>query len=154
MKRILDDIKKREICAILSVGGTRDMAAQYVGCTERTIRNAAERDPLFAERLAKTELSPEITFLRNISNAAAEGKYWRAAAWALERMYPERYEKRKPGAIPIAQLDDVVHYLVDAAMREVPDSRDPGTLRVTLTKIAHTTLITPANPKSTNATQS
>ncbi len=54
-KSLLDDGKKRDICLILSLGGTRQMAAHYVGCSVRTIRNTAHRDPLFADQLAKTK---------------------------------------------------------------------------------------------------
>ncbi|HZZ27166.1 MAG TPA: hypothetical protein VFE46_04090 [Pirellulales bacterium] len=143
----LDESKQREICAILSLGGTRQMAAHYVGCSARTIRNVAKRDPQFAERLLKTELSPEIAFLRNISNAAMEGKYWRAAAWALERMFPERYERRRPDTIPMAQLHDVVDHLVEKAMQHAPDARDPQALRQLLAKVAHETLTTPSTKK-------
>ncbi len=62
------------------------------------------------------------------------------AAWALERMYPERYARRRPETIPIAQLRDVVHYLVEMAMQQASDTTNPKILRVTLTKLAHQSL--------------
>jgi hypothetical protein len=151
-RSILDDLKKRDICVILSLGGTRQMAAQYAGCSVRTIRNTTKRDPFFADQLAKTEISPEVKFLKNIIDAAKEEKNWRAAAWALERMYPERYARRRPETIPVAQLRDVVEYLVEMAMEQAPDSRNPKTLRATLTKIAHETLTKPVLKKSDDAT--
>ncbi len=147
---ILNETKQREVCAILSLGGTHEMAAHYVGCHARTIRNMAKRNPEFAQRLLKTELSPEITFLKNISAAAAEQKHWRAAAWALERMYPERYARRAPDTIPVAQLHDVVNHLVDTAMRLAPDARNPQALRQTLAKLAHEKLAHPS-PKLPHA---
>ena len=33
-KPVLDDAKRREICAILAIGGTRRMAARYVGSAD------------------------------------------------------------------------------------------------------------------------
>lgn len=89
MKPTLDDSKRSAICTILSLGGTRRMAARYVGCTERTIRNTAARDRKFSQSLKQTELSPEITFLRTLLNAGKEAKYWQAAKWALQHMYPD-----------------------------------------------------------------
>jgi hypothetical protein len=150
-KTYLDEIKQREICAILSVGGTRQMAARYVGCSVRTIRNRAKRDPLFAERLAKTELSPEITFLRSIIQAAGETKHRRAAAWGLERLYPERYAPRAPDTIPIAQLHDVVDHLVEKAMQLAPDTRNPQGLRTTLSELAIETLAQSPHNQLTDA---
>ena len=41
---VLDDAKRREICAILAMGGNRETAARYVGCHRTTIANTAERD--------------------------------------------------------------------------------------------------------------
>ena len=44
MQKALDPDKKENILAILSVGGTRAMAASFVGCHPRTIYNEACRD--------------------------------------------------------------------------------------------------------------
>jgi hypothetical protein len=139
-RSILDEIKKRDICLILSLGGTRQMAAHYIGCTVRTIRNAAKSDLAFADKLAKTEISPEVKFLKNIIDATNDSKNWRAATWALERMYPERYARRRPETIPVAQLRDVVDYLVKMAMEQAPDTQDPKKLRDTLKTLAHQSL--------------
>jgi len=140
----LDETRQNEICAILAVGGTRKMAAQYVGCHPRTIYKLVTKDSKFAERLARTELSPEIKFLKNISDAADDKKYWRAAAWALERIYPNRYAARKPGTITIDHIDEITRYIVDAAMKQVPDTRDPDKLRLELTQIAKQYLSKPS----------
>jgi hypothetical protein len=136
MDPILDSVKQAEICAVLAVGGTRKMAARLVGCSPRTIRRTAARDPVFAERLTRTELSPEIKFLKNIADAAADKKYWRAAAWALERIHPNRYASRKPDTVSIDYITEITAYVVDAAMKGTPDSRSPDRLRNELTKIA------------------
>src|ERR1041385_1262536 len=90
----LDVVKRREICRILGVGGTRSMAAMYVGCTTETIRAVARQDPDFATELHKAELDAEIKLLEAIRDAAKDVKQWRAAAWALERLFPERYGNR------------------------------------------------------------
>ena len=97
---VLDEAKKREILAIVAVGCSRSMAATYVGCAISTIQNTAERDPTFAEKLRQAVYSTELGLLKNIRNAAKKEQYWRAAAWALERRFPERYARRGPTSSP------------------------------------------------------
>src|SRR5215213_9383052 len=76
----LDADKRREICAILSVGATRITAAEYVGCHVRTIGRTAKRDPEFARQLRQAGSRHEILHLKNINAAAGDARYWRAAA--------------------------------------------------------------------------
>ncbi len=116
----LNETKRREICAILAVGGTRRMAATYVGCATATIRSTARRLPEFAEQLRKAELGPEITFLTAIKTAAGDAKQWRAAAWALERLFPERYAKRPPESVTLEQLTELMKTMAEIIAGEVP----------------------------------
>ncbi len=120
VKPKLDDIRRREICAILAVGGTRTLAASYVGCHVETIRNTASRDPDFALQLRKAEISPEIAYLRSLQTAAQDSKQWRAAAWALERLFPDRYGPRKAQAITISQMTEILNALGTIVADEVP----------------------------------
>jgi predicted Zn-dependent peptidase len=119
----LDEIKKREIFAILTVGGTRLMAAQYVGCHVETIRKTALRDAAFADQLRKAELGPELTFLRNIQLASKDPKQWRASAWALERLFPDRYGRRSPDSITPEQLAEVIREMGTIVVGQVPVKR-------------------------------
>ena len=116
----LDEIKKAEILAILAVGGSRRVAAKYVGCATSTIQNTADRDPRFAEELRKKEFHSEIGYLQNIRNAARNERYWRAAAWALERLNPERYGRRGPDAITIDQVTELLAQFAEMIIEEVP----------------------------------
>jgi hypothetical protein len=120
---ILDETKRREVCAILAVGGTRLMAASYVGCAPATIRSRAVRDPEFAEQLRKSELSAEITFLKSIQAAVGDVKQWRAAAWALERLFPERYARRAPDSITIEQMTEIIKALAGIIVGEIPGKK-------------------------------
>ncbi len=123
MKPILDETRRREICAILAVGGTRTIAASYVGCHVETIRNTAKRDAQFAEQLRRAEISPEISYLRTVQTAAQDSKHWRAAAWALERLFPDRYASRNPKAITINQMTEILAALGAIVTDEVPVRR-------------------------------
>jgi len=119
-RRGLDEFRKREILAILSVGCSRRTAARYVGCSPSTIRRTAERDPLFAEALHKAESKAQILFMKNIAAAARKEQYWRAAAWALERLNPEDYAARSPNSVTLEQIRTLVSEFARIIVEEVP----------------------------------
>ncbi len=116
---ILDDGKKREICAILSVGCNRKTAARYVGCHPTTISRTAARDEDFALAVRQAESKHEVLHLTHINKAAQEGRYWRAAAWALERKYPDRYSLRNPNMFTLEQITQVLSQFAEAIFEEV-----------------------------------
>jgi hypothetical protein len=95
-RRVLDAEKRRQILALVANGSSRRTAARVVGCSHSTIHRAIDRDPDFAEQLARAEHNVEIEALRNLRNAAKKERYWRAAAWLLERTNSDDFAKRKP----------------------------------------------------------
>ncbi len=117
---LLDEVKKGQILTILSLGGSRAMAARFVGCTPRTIRNESQRDPEFAAALAKATDATELGYLQSIRKAAQEARHWRAAAWVLERTRPQRYAPRRPDTITFAQMRRFISELVEIVTGEVP----------------------------------
>lgn len=119
-RRGLDEFRKREVLAILSVGCSRRTAARYVGCSPSTIRRTAERDPDFAEALHKAESKAQILFMKNIAAAARKEQYWRAAAWALERLNPEDYAARSPNSVTLEQIRTLVSEFARIIVEEVP----------------------------------
>ena len=120
-RNILDEAKQQKICEILSLGGTRKIAALCVGCHVDTIRRTALRNPAFDERLRKAQTGPEVGFLKDIQEAAEDGKNWRAAAWALERLYPERYGRRDATVLTVERVSDVLTRFASAILDDVPD---------------------------------
>lgn len=118
---VLDATKRREICAILAVGGTRAMAARYVGCAVSTIRRTAHRDPQFSQELERSVSHHEMQHLSSIQKAAGDARYWRAAVWALERRYPDRYGVRRPHVITAATLTAVLDELSRLVAQELTD---------------------------------
>ena len=115
----MDEMKKREILAILAVGCTRQTAADYVGCHPSTIKRETERDEPFAAEIRRRETSAEIGFVRNIQDAAQKGQNWRAAAWLLERRYPDNFGPRKHGTITIVQASKLMKKLAQLVAEEV-----------------------------------
>lgn len=116
----LDGKKRLKICALLSVGFSQNMAARYVSCAPNTIRNEAERDPKFAEELQQAKCNVELSLINNVRNAAKKEQYWRAAAWMLERGFPEKYAQRDPDVITAEQLAQILSQLAEQIVESVP----------------------------------
>jgi hypothetical protein len=121
--QVLNEEKKRTIIALLSVGCSRTTAAHYVNCDPKTIYNTARRDPDFDDGLAQAENGSEFIYLTRVRNAANEPRYWRSAAWALERMFPDRFGRRSPETITPQQLDSFMRRLTEMLVEEVPVAR-------------------------------
>jgi hypothetical protein len=117
---VLDEGKQREIVAIISMGCSRRTAAQYVGCAPSTIQNTAERNEKFAEKLDRGRSQAVVTHVKNINSAAKKAQYWRAAAWALERLNPEEFAAPHPNAITLEQASRVIDYFARIVIEAVP----------------------------------
>jgi len=90
--RALDETKKNEVCALISAGGSMRFAGRYVGCSAKTIRNEAQHDPDFGDRLRKSQLVAQLEPLRALRKKATT--HWRAAAWLLERGDPDQFARQ------------------------------------------------------------
>jgi hypothetical protein len=112
--------QKNQICSILSIGATRAMAAQYAGCHHATLRAEIRRDRDFAQRVIHSELKLESVCLKSIREAASDPKQWRAAAWALERVFPNRYARRKASTITTDQANELVAEFNEIIASELP----------------------------------
>jgi hypothetical protein len=116
----LDETKCQQILTLLKIGCSRRTAALFVGCSTATIRRTALRDPAFAAAINRAEGSVEALYLERIRNAARDPKYWRAAAWVLERRNPEDYALRQPDAITPGQLRLFLSQLIQVIVTEIP----------------------------------
>ena len=114
--------KRGHILAILSVGCSQSTAAHYVGCAVSTIQRTADRDPEFAQALCQAKCNAELGLVKNIRNAAKKEQYWRAAAWALERGFPEKYAPRSPHVITAEQLAQIMGQLAERIVQHVPNA--------------------------------
>jgi hypothetical protein len=116
--RALDEMKCREICALISAGCGMTDAARYVGCAVCTIRREALRNPQFSDALQRAYLAAELSPLHDIR--AAGKKYWRAAAWLLERTNPQRFAKQNVNFVKPEQLSEFVRVIAEIVGQEVP----------------------------------
>jgi hypothetical protein len=117
-RRVLDEVKMAEICALLSVGCGRYEAAEHVGCAVNTIENTMRRDKAFAQRVRRAETKAEMTMLRQIRKAAKHS--WRAGAWTLERTKPQRYARRRADYLTFDEVDQFVRLLAMTVLNEFP----------------------------------
>lgn len=113
--KLTSDTEKR-VCDALRLGATFEHAAQYGGISydsfnewrkrgkrekERIERATKNKAPLkkempflhFFEATKKAEGDSVVGWLAKIESAANQGN-WQAAAWKLERRYPDQYGKK------------------------------------------------------------
>lgn len=76
----------------LRIGATLKLAAEYAGISEDTLIGWKKRYPDFSAKCAGACAAGAMKWLAVIDQAAPED--WRAAAWKLERRYPEEYGQR------------------------------------------------------------
>src|SRR5437879_4909219 len=67
--RVLDETKRREICALVAGGCGLREAAKYVRCSTNTIRREAERNPDFNDQLRRSEMYAQLSPLRAMQQA-------------------------------------------------------------------------------------
>jgi hypothetical protein len=105
---------------MLSMGGTRGMAACVANCHPATLRAEMRRDPEFANRVEQCETKLESICLKTLREASSDTKHWRAAAWTLERLYPNRYGKRKCDTITFEQARHFMVRALEIVSAELP----------------------------------
>ena len=118
--RALDDVKRGEVCALISAGCSIEAAARYVGCNPSTIRREAARNDDFHERLRRAELAAEIQPLHALQRAAAT--HWRAAAWLLERTRPDRFAKFPPNMVRVDDAEELMESWLELIAHELPET--------------------------------
>jgi hypothetical protein len=124
--RVIDDVKRGEICALVAGGCSLREAARYVGCGINTIRRELERNAEFSSKVRRSQGDAQLSPLRAIQLASA--KHWRAAAWFLERAYPERFARRDPATLNARQARRLLGDVIDIIRREIHDSYMQGRL--------------------------
>jgi hypothetical protein len=101
------------VCDAIRLGTTYELAALSAGIAYETFNEWRKTKPQFSEALREAECAAALVWLTKIEKAATDGD-WRAAAWKLERRYPNDYgrtvrqhegklahEHSGPGGVPI-----------------------------------------------------
>jgi hypothetical protein len=119
----------------ISLGATRKAAAQAAGITYECLndwehRAYQGRQPYLQlfQALEKAEGERQMRWLGQIEKAAHEGT-WTAAAWKLERIYPDHYalKNKVDVTINVADLsDEDLDAYIDAATHQRPRALASG----------------------------
>jgi hypothetical protein len=115
--RVLDDVKRSEICALTSVGVSLRKTAGYVDCSVKTIRREAERNAQFGEQLRRAQMKAQLGPLHALHRAS--DTHWRAAAWFLERIYPDLFGRTQVGSFGKKELRKLGGELLRIVRHEV-----------------------------------
>jgi hypothetical protein len=96
-KTILTEEIQRHMCQAFEIGATDRIACDFAGIGEATYyewmeKGKAGRKPYaeFAEQVTLSKGRAAMGWLAKIERAANQGD-WRAAAWKLERRYPDDF---------------------------------------------------------------
>jgi transposase len=81
-----------KILQAIKLGATYRLACMYAGISEDTFARWRTKAD-FADKLLEAEGSASVQWLAKIEAAASEGT-WQAAAWKLERRYPQEYGRK------------------------------------------------------------
>lgn len=80
----------KKITDAIRLGATYQLACNYAGISTDSFARWRARYADFAARVKEAEGVGAVGWLVKIEQAAAAGN-WQAAAWKLERRYPEQY---------------------------------------------------------------
>jgi hypothetical protein len=80
----------KKITDAISMGATYELAAGYAGISYDTLNDWRQKKPQFSEAIKEAEGRAAVGWLAKIEKAANDGQ-WTAAAWKLERRYPNDY---------------------------------------------------------------
>ena len=122
-REVIDSKMKTKICGLLALGYSQNMAAEHLGCDSGTITRTAKRDPKFHEQLVEARSDASIEALRLIRHTGSQERYWRAAAWMLERRHPDEYGRRAPNTFTGEQMMKVLDRVLEVFMPAVPPER-------------------------------
>lgn len=117
--RLLEPAKCREICELAALGYNLTDVARVLGYNVKTIRRHLQRDECFRREFRAAQLAARTDPLKTLRRKA--GRYWRAAAWLLERTSPESFAKRPPRSATADEVAESFAVLIDAAVDHIDD---------------------------------
>ena len=113
--------ERDEVLAILSAGCSRSAAARCIRFSLPMLKREIQKNPLFAEQVAKAEEGVELFYVSRIRSAAQKEQHWRAAAWVLERRLPERYGTKTPELLTTEKVQKFMTACLKIIAVELPN---------------------------------
>lgn len=80
----------KKLTDAIKLGATYELASGYAGVSPATLYEWLKKKPEFLEAVKDAEGAGAVGWLARIEQAAKDGT-WQAAAWKLERRYPQEY---------------------------------------------------------------
>lgn len=108
----------KKICDAIRIGATFKLACDYAGITEDTFANWRKRYSDFSEQVKQAEGQGAIGWLAKIEKAANDGT-WQAAAWKLERRYPNEYGRQVITQEHTGPAGGPLQFIWNAAIAEI-----------------------------------
>lgn len=102
--KILDDAAKQRIIEATRKGLTRAVCAGLAGVSETTLYKYLREDAQFAQEVKTAQRLGEEELVDVIRMHSV--KSWQAAAWLLERRYPERFGQRQKVQHEVKQMSE------------------------------------------------
>lgn len=91
----LTEQQVRDVSLVLAAGCDRETAAHFVGCTVEELHRHAQQEPGVEAAMRRAVAGCELSHVRSLQQASRDPRYWRASAWMLERLAPQRYGVRQ-----------------------------------------------------------
>jgi hypothetical protein len=117
------DTARTRIIEAIKQGNSFAGAAKYAGMSENSFREWRRDDVELSEACDQAREEMKVAMLAVISRAAVNDKQWQAAAWKLERIFPEEFG-RKFQPVPLlneSTPDSAPGKLYRVAIEPVPD---------------------------------
>ena len=93
-------------------GNTYEVSCRVMKISHNTFQSWRETDPTFQAKVEQAQAKAISGNLAVIQQAAQSGKHWQAAAWWLERKYPQDWALRQVIAVEgnlIAEMEKRLH---------------------------------------------
>jgi hypothetical protein len=120
-----------KLTATIRLGTTYKLACDYAGISTDSFERWRRDNAGFAARIKEAEGAAAVAWLQQIEDAATRGT-WQAAAWKLERRYPQDYGRRaeqvqgpntEPFTFTIGLGDDDVRERLNRKLDELAERR-------------------------------
>ena len=103
----------KKILRGIAEGLSRSAAAASAGIAESTFFEWQREFPEFSQSIKKADAACQLKCLRSIACAARSPHHWQAAAWLLERRFPETYGRiSREAVLQDGQVDKSVRIVV------------------------------------------
>jgi hypothetical protein len=125
-RKALDDDKRSTICSLVTAGVSLRQAANYVGCSPKSIRRDINRNGQFRANLAKARSEARMHPLDTLRQAAKTN--WRAALALMERLAPDRFADPNESIVTKREANLFVDELIASIEETVSDPDERGDL--------------------------